>query len=168
MARLDFDFHPHPARPGKLAAVLLLAGVAASTWVWSNLQAAHARHDDLSAQIATLETAKQRTAAKPVARAGTTAYSRIAAQLAFSWQPAFEALAATHSNKIALVSLDAIQAKSQLKLTAEARQLADAIAFIEALQQQPGVKRATLIQHQVQAEADQKPVRFDIMVELGA
>lgn len=168
MARLDFDFHARPARPGKLAAALLLAGVAASAWVWSNLQAAHARHDDLSAQIATLEAAKQRTVAKPAARTETTAYSRIAAQLDFTWQPAFDALAATHSNKIALVSLDAIQAKAQLKLTAEARQLADAIAFIEALQQQPGVKRATLIQHEVQADADQKPVRFDILVELDA
>jgi len=28
MARLDFDFHARPARPGKLGIVLALAGVA--------------------------------------------------------------------------------------------------------------------------------------------
>lgn len=168
MARLDFDFHLRPARPGKLALALLLAGAAAVGWAWNNLQAARTQLDEVSAQIATLERAQQRTIAKPAARADTSAYTGIAAQLSYTWQPAFDAVAAARSNKIALVSLDAIQAKSQLKLVAEARQLADAIAFIEALQQQPGVRRATLIQHEVQADAVEKPVRFNILVELGA
>lgn len=168
MARLDFDFHARPARPGKLALALLLAGVATVAWAWSNLQAARTLHDTVSAQLASLEQARQHTPAKPAARADTSAYTHIAAQLNYAWQPAFDALAAARSNKIALVSLDAIQAKSQLKLVAEARQLADAIAFIEALQQQPGVKRATLIQHEVQADTAEKPVRFNILVELDA
>lgn len=176
MARLNFDFHAQPARPGKLGIALVLAGLVALGWAWSNLLAARANHDNASAQLAALEQAAQkrkqpRATARSAMRAddaAQTAQARIAAQLDYSWQPAFEALAAARSNKIALLSLDAIQAKSQLKLVAEARKLADAISFIEALQQQPGVKRATLIQHEMQTGSAQNPVRFNILVEMGA
>lgn len=169
MARLDFDFHARPARPRKLGIVLALAGVTALGWAWSNLQAARATEAGLATQIAALEQARPRTAAQPATRADTaaqTAQTRIAAQLAYSWQPAFDALATARSSKIALVSLDAVQAKAQLKLVAEARQLADAVAFIETLQQQPGIRRAALTQHEVQEDDAQKPVRFNILVEL--
>ena len=170
MARLDFDFHARPARPGRLGIVLALTGVAALGWTLSNLQAARATEAGLALQIAALEKARPSAAVKPatlVDTAAQTTQASIKAQLAYSWQPAFEALAAARSSKIALVSLDAVQAKAQLKLVAEARQLADAVAFIEALQQQPGIKRAALTQHEVQADDAQKPVRFNILVELG-
>lgn len=169
--RLDFDFHARPSRPGKPGIALALAGVAALAWTWSNLQAARATEAGLALQIAAVEeAARPRAPAKP--RAGDdavqAAQQRIQAQLAYSWQPAFDALAAARSKRIALVSLDAVQAKSQLKLVAEARRLADAVAFIDALRQQPGVKRAALIQHEVQADAAQQPVRFNVLVDLDA
>lgn len=172
MARLDFDFHARPRRPGTLGVVLALAGMVALGWVWNTLQANRAAEAGLGLQIAALEQARPRASAPNAASSADTrrddTHKRLAAQLAYSWQPVFDALAAARSDKIALVSLDALQAKSQLKLTAEARQLADAVDFIDALQQQPGVKRAALFQHEVQADADQHPVRFNILVELGS
>lgn len=170
MARLDFDFHARPARPATLGIVLALAGVAAFGWALINLQAARATEAGLALQIAALERTRPRAAvtpATPTETAAQTAQARIAAQLAYSWQPAFDALAAARSRKVALVALDAVQAKAQLKLVAEARRLADAVEFIEALQQQPGIRRAALTQHEVQADDAQKPVRFSILVELG-
>lgn len=169
MARLDFDFHARPPRPGKPGLALALAGVAALAWAWSNLQAARAAEAGLAMQIAELEQARPRAAAKATARgddAAQAARERIAAQLAYSWQPAFDALATARSKKIALLSLDAVQGKAQMKLVAEARQLADAVAFIEALQQQPAVRRAALTQHEEQADDAEKPVRFNILLEL--
>lgn len=167
MARLDFDFHARPARFSKPGIALALAGAVALGWSWNALQAARAAGAGLALQIAALEQARPRAAARPAARNRDDTPTRVAAQLAYSWQPAFDALAAARSKKIALLSLDATQAKSQLKLVAEARQLADAVGFIDALQQQPGVKRAALFQHEVQADADQRPVRFTVVVELG-
>jgi hypothetical protein len=35
------------------------------------------------------------------------------------------------------------------------------------LQQQPGIRRAALTEHEVQADDPQRPVRFNILVELG-
>ena len=170
MARLDFDFHARPARPGKLGIALALAGSVALGWAWTNLQAARATEAGLALRIAALEQARPRAAEKPATRAGTAAdatQALVRSQLDFSWQPAFDALAAAHSSKIALVSLDAVQAKSHIKLVAEARQLADAVEFIEALQQQPGIRRAALTQHEVQSDDPEKPVRFNLLLELG-
>jgi hypothetical protein len=168
--RLDFDFHARPSRPRTLGVALALAGAAALAWSWSTLQAARATEAGQALQIAALEQALPRAAVQPARRDGDStqnAQTGIAAQLAYSWQPAFDALAGALSSKIALISLDAVQAKSQLKLVAEARKLADAVAFIDALQQQQGVKRATLVQHEVQSDADQRPVRFNVIVELN-
>lgn len=168
MARLEFDFHARSARPGKLGIALVLAGAVAVGWAWNALQAARATEAGLTLQIAALEQEEPRPTAQPAARRDNDTQARIAAQLAYSWQPAFDALAAARSKKIALLSLDAAQAKSQLKVVAEARQLADAVDFIEALQQQPAVKRAVLIQHEVLYDDAQQPVRFSILVELNA
>ncbi|OYW25926.1 MAG: hypothetical protein B7Z49_00335 [Hydrogenophilales bacterium 12-63-5] len=147
MARLDFDFHSRPARPGILGVALALAGVAAMAWVWMNLQTANATGAGLAMQIAALKKSQSRPAAHPVKHT---------------------ALAAARSGKIALVSLDAVQSTSRLKLVAEARHLADAIAFIDTLQQQPGIRRVELLQHELQADDAQKPLRFTTLVELGA
>lgn len=167
MARLDFDFHVGARRPGNIAIVLALAGVLALGLSWNALQTARMREAGLDLQIAALE----RTPHRPVARqaaAQDAAIPRVLAQLAYSWQPAFAALAAARSDKIALVALDGSQAKSQLKLVAEARRLADAVDFVDALQRQPAVKRAALFQHEVQADAAQQPVRVSIVVELDS
>lgn len=167
MAKLDFDFHARAARPGIFSLALLLAGVIAAGWSWQAWQSAHDTQAGLKLQIAALEQTQPRKAAKPATR-GDEARQRIAAQLAYAWQPAFDTLAAARSNKIALVSLDAVQAKSQVKVVAEARKLADAVEFVDALQQQPGVRRAALFQHEVQRAPKEHPVRFTVVVELGA
>ncbi len=171
MARLDFDFHAQPSRPGLPSILLALAGVIILAWSWTSLQAARATEAGLAMRIAALEKAPAHPAARPATHKDDVAQlarARVAGQLAYAWQPAFEALAAAHSGKIALVSLDAVQVKSQLKLVAEARQLADAIAYIDALQQQPGVRRVELLQHEVRADDAQKPLRVSILVELRA
>lgn len=171
MARLDFDFHPRPARPGTLGIVLALVGVVAIGWAAMNLQTAHATHAGLALQIAALEKNQARPAVRPVKHTDDAAQrtrAQVSSQLAYSWQPAFEALAAARSGKIALVALDAVQSTARLKLVAEARHLADAITFIDTLQQQPGIRRVELLQHELQADDAQKPLRFNILVELGA
>lgn len=171
MARFDFDFHAQPSRPNLLGIALALAGLTAMAWAWVHLQAVRATEAGLAMQIAALEHASSHPAAKPASHAddaARVARARVAAQLEYSWQPAFDALAAARTSKIALVSLDAVQARSQLKLVAEARQLADAIAYIETLQQQPGIRHVGLLQHEVQADDAQKPLRVNILVELGS
>ena len=170
MARLDFEFRTQQPRFNKLGWGLLLAGMTAMAWTWMNYQAARATDAGLALQIANIEKTRSHAVSRSIPRSddgARSAQARVAAQLAYSWQPAFDALAAARTSKIALVSLDASQAKSKIELVAEARKLADAVEFIDVLQQQPGVKSATLIRHEVQDTPAQHPVRFNIVVELG-
>lgn len=168
MARLDFDFHAAPVRPSAAGLVLALAGAAALAWSMHAWEAARDREAGLDLQIASLENVRPASAprAEPANVASQETQARIAAQLAWRWQPAFDALAGARDKRIALVALDANQAKAHLKLTAEARTLEDAVAWIERLQGQPGVKSAALTQHEFQADADQRPVRFIVDVAL--
>ncbi|HQT31217.1 MAG TPA: hypothetical protein PLE48_16360 [Thiobacillus sp.] len=170
MARLDLEFHPaRRVRVDTLTLGVLLAGVLALAWVTSQWLDAR---DQAAAQAGALLKLDQRPAPKPVvSRADTAAQAarnRVSAQLNAGWQPAFDALAAARSSKIALLQFDAIHAKRQVKLIAEARHLADAVAFIESLQQQPGIARAALTQHEIETDAEQKPVRFQAILEWRA
>lgn len=167
MARLDFDFHASSSRTRGV--VLLLMGLAALIWAGASWRAAQTTVDGLALRIAALEQDRPAKPSRPVRSADTTALAsqrEIAAQLRYSWQPAFDALAGAISPRVAMLELDASQAKAQLKLVAEARRLADAVAFIDALLQQPGVRRAELLQHELQTGNPQQPVRFNVLIEL--
>ena len=170
MARLDLDFHSAGRfRFDTIGAGLLLVGVLALAWVAGQWLSAR---DQVAEQASALLKLEQRPAPKrTVSRTDTAAQvarDRVTAQLNAGWQPAFDALAATRSSKIALLQLDAVHAKRQIKLVAEARRLADAVAFIEALQQQPGILRAALTQHEIESDAEYKPVRFQATLEWRA
>lgn len=171
MPRLDFDFHARPARYSRSGLALLVAGGVALVWALLSWQQTRATVEGLGLQVAALQNVQSEPETRPASRAEDAtlkAQHEIAAQLRYSWQPAFDALANAHTRNVALVSLDANQAKAQLKLVAETRQLADAIAFLGALEGQPGVARAELLQHEVQRDAKEKPVRFTALVELHA
>lgn len=174
MAILNFDFKPPSNRPGMLGVALLVAGIAALGASLIHMQQANQVHAAKSQQVAAFEQAQQKRTPSLVksrrspatADIAQVAKARVRSSLDYSWQPAFAALEATHSRKIALVSLEASQAKQQLRLVAEARRLADAVEYANQLSLQNGVKRTTLLQHQVQEKDGQRPVRFTLLVEM--
>jgi nitrate reductase NapAB chaperone NapD len=172
MARLNLDFHRADRfRLDALSVGLLLAGALALAWVGEQWSAARATEAAQAGALLKLEQGSLAPKPPVISRADSAAqaaHARIAAQLNAGWQPAFNALAAARSSKIALLSLDAVHAKRQIKLVAEARHLADAVEFIEALQQQPGVVRAVLVQHEIETDAEYQPVRFQALVEWRA
>lgn len=169
MARLDFDFHATPRRPGIPAIGLLVLGLVALIWVGWNWQQARATVAGQALQLAAVEQNRPSASSRPATRAeqaALTTRTEVAAQLRYSWQPAFSAIAGALNDRVALVSLDASREKGQVKLLAEARRLADAVAFIDSLQQQPAVRRAALLQHELQTDDAQQPIRFNVLVEL--
>jgi len=174
MAKLNFDFHPPRTRPGLVGVALLLTGIAAAAASFADMQRAEADKTALLDQIATQQQAQQkRTPVRSAAKRNTArneeaqmARARVTASLDYSWQPTFAALEATRSKKIALLSLDANQAKKQVRLVAEARRLSDAVEYVGQLGRQSGVKRAVLQQHEVQNEPEERPVRFTLLLEM--
>lgn len=157
-----------------MGVALALAGSVALAASLFGLNQASDAHDARSRQVAALELAQQKAApvraranrARATGDIAQLAKARIRTHLMYSWQPAFAALQATQSARIALVSLEASQSKSQVRLTAEARRLADAVEYANRLSQQPGVARTALLQHQVQEKDAQRPVRFTLLMEM--
>lgn len=169
MAQLDLDFASTPRRFSVPGIVLLLVGTLAglaaiNAWWQTRTEALRVGQalSELQQPPAPTRTASRRESA------ARTAHDHIEAQLSARWQPAFDAINAARSDKIALLSFDANQAKRQLKLVAEARRLTDAVAFVEALQQQPDTVRAALTQHEIRDDSNEKPVRFHINLEWRA
>lgn len=169
MARLDFDFHVAKQSVSRLGLALLLAGLSALGWSLVTWQQARDRAAGLALQLAAAEPAVNRPAPrpKPADEAARDARARLAAQLAFRWQPAFDALAAAHDRTIALTALDANQARARIRLTAETRTLEHALAWIARLQAQSAVRRATLVQHERLTDAEHKPMQVVVDVEFA-
>lgn len=170
MMKLDFDFKTGSRRPNAAALVLLVLGGVALAASLLQLRQTDREEAVLQDEIARLELARD---SRPGGKTGKhdeakLAQSRIAASLDYSWQPAFAALEAAHSGKIALVSLEAGQGKKQMSIVAEARRLADAVEYVTQLGHQNGVKRAVLLQHEVREDDAEKPVRFSVQLEMRA
>lgn len=176
MLTLDFDFRTPSSRPGVVGLALLLAGTLALGLSFYGMHTANTAHDARVAEIAAFEqTQKKRkpnrsrfSRVQTSGESGELAKTRVRANLDYSWQPAFAALEATRSRKIALVSLEASQAKKQLRIVAESRRLADAVEFAQQLNLQPGVKRTGLMQHEVQEAGEQHPVRFTLVMDMAS
>lgn len=173
MAALHFDFKTPSTRPTLWGMLLLLIGLGALGAALVDMQQARHAHEARVAQLAALEQTLQQR--KPVRRAAVRSTTNDAAQIArarvrasldYSWQPAFAALQATFTPKIALVSLEGSQAKKQLRVVGEARQLADAVAYANRLGLQSGVLRTALLQHEMQERDAQHPVRFTLLLEM--
>lgn len=168
MARLDFDFHAAPARPPWPGIALALAGLAALVWSLNGWQAARDHEAGLAQRIAALEETRRKPAPRTASVNAVTraTEAQVGAALAWRWQPAFDALDAAHNRQIALVALDANQARARLRLTAEVRTVEDAVAWIERLQQQAGVRHAALVQHETRDDDAQQPLQVVVDVAL--
>lgn len=174
MANLNFDFRPPSTRPTVLGMVLLLVGMVTLAGSIVSMQQTNqayaARLQQKTALEQTLQKRRplraQSTSRSTAGEAALLAKARVQANLDYSWQPAFAALQATFNKKIALISLEGSQAKKQLRLVGEARQLADAVAYANQLGQQRGVLRTALLQHEMQERDAQHPVRFTLLVEM--
>lgn len=175
MSRYDLDFARPSARPALVGVVLLAAGAALLLATLADSRTLTEQRDEQAGQIAHLEEAARAAAKpKPIAQqrlkldAGEASQAKILASLNYHWQTAFAALDDAQSKKIALLSVNAAQARQQLRIVAEARTLSDALDYVARLNQQAGVRRAVLQQHEVLEDAEFKPVRFTVLTELDA
>ena len=175
MATLNFDFQTPSTRPNPLGIALLLGGIVVLGASLLHMQQANEAHAVRAKEVATLELAQQKKRAPIRAQSSRTpvagdiaqlAQAKVRSNLDYSWQPAFAALETTQNKKIALISLEASQSKKQMRLVAEARHLADAVEFAHQLNQQNGVKRTALLQHEVQEKNEHRPVRFTLVIEM--
>ncbi len=109
------------------------------------------------------------TPAKPDLRqvAHTRAARQVAGTLTTPWSDLLASLSAAPNKSVALLSVEPSAAKHSVRLTAEARDLNEMLAYLAALQRDARLSSVVLLTHQLQVQAPGTPVRFQVQAQWG-
>ncbi|HYP31554.1 MAG TPA: hypothetical protein VES00_06795 [Burkholderiaceae bacterium] len=167
------DFAPGARRGPRVGGALLAAGVALLGLVlWQGGRLVAERG---AAQAALRDMVPDRTHAssatptkadpKQLALARTT--RQVASTLNTPWAGLLGSLGSTARKDVALLGVEPSVAKRSVRLTAEARDEAEMLAWLAALQHDPRLSSVVLVSHQVQAQAPGTPIRFQVQAQWG-
>lgn len=172
--RIRIDFAPGARRIARGGLLLLLVGVTLLGGVLWQAGRLVAERGAALAALHDLEARRLRgSAPAPTARPDPrqAALARSAGQVASTlntpWSRLLTSLGATARKDVALLGVEPSVAKRSVRLTAEARDDAEMLAYLAALQQDPRLSSVVLASHQVQAQAPGTPVRFQIQALWG-
>lgn len=163
MRRLHIDFNkrrgPDPLAWGILAASLLTLG----SLVWSH---DHLRRETVEAR-SHARLAEPAAPARPLVMPEVSAAELAAARdallsIGMPWDGVFGALEEAATRDVALLAVNPDPRKGELRVTAEARNLAAMLAYHQRLERAPALRNVALVDHEVVATDPQQPVRFNI------
>lgn len=100
-----------------------------------------------------------------ISEAQVSAVNGAVLQLNLPWGELHDAIAAASSGSIALLVLEPDARKSSIRLSGEARNSDDMIAYIERLKRQELFVVVTLIHHEIIEQDANHPIRFQLDVQ---
>jgi hypothetical protein len=161
------------ARPGlSLAGGLLLAlGLAAVAVVAFEYRAIGAHRAGLELRLAAVTRAKTPAPSRLDAAADariTVSAQQAALDLATPWTlllSELEQASKDAQGQVALLGVEPDHAKHSVRVSAEARTLALALAYVQRLQSSHSLEYPMLDRHEIRAEDAQHPVRFELTGE---
>lgn len=148
-------------------AVLALAAIAAiaSGWAYFQLHAAQERWQSDWRRLNGLAT-EQRDTGTPEEQERMKAELRFANQvidrLDTPWDALFGAVEGAYSDQAILLSVEPDTERREVRLTAEAKDLAAMLEYLKQMRQSPVLRDAHLASHQINQQDALKPVRFTI------
>lgn len=169
---LDFAPNAHPSHwiGSGLFALLVLA------LAWQGIQLAtvfqERRHEvatlaSLSAPKAVAGSLGKAGKLDPSQAARLRAARQVEQGLDKPWADLLNALEDAPHQAVALISVEPSASKQTVRLTAEARDSKEMLAYVGALQKDARLTAVVLVSHQVQAQAPGEPVRFQLQAEWG-
>jgi hypothetical protein len=168
MGPLDLDFRPtRPAAPLGWAILVLGLGVLATLPVLHRQWLAEA--ESLEAAAREMEARRPRPAASPGDRAaeeGLAAARKALEKARLPWNSLFAALEAADSQDVAILAILPDSPRSQVRIEAEARNLAAMLAYQRRLEQAGGLRQVTLVDHEAAADSG-GAVRFHLAAAWG-
>jgi hypothetical protein len=88
--------------------------------------------------------------------------NNIADRLTLPWADLFDALEASSNNTVALLALEPDLSKRVLRITGEAKNKSDMLAYVGRLTEDRRLLNVHLMDHQLQAQTPGEPVRFSV------
>jgi Tfp pilus assembly protein PilN len=108
-----------------------------------------------------------RSAPPPVVVAQVTAVNAAVGQLNLPWRDLAAALADATPASIALLALEPDAKRRTLRISAEAKNSDDMLAYITRLQAEEWFTSVVLMRHEVMQEDPNRPLRFQVSVQWG-
>ncbi|MGZ2745452.1 hypothetical protein [Burkholderia stagnalis] len=165
---IDIDFGRRRIRPATGGMILLAAAVVLLIGGGARLWHAYAENDRAQAEVETLRhrTFVLRHVAKPPPSPAATLAEKqgqaILRELTVPWQDLFAIVEDYPDHDVALIGIDQNPAQSQIRITAEAKDLDAMVAYLKYLQASVLLREAVLNDHVIEANVPGKPVRFQI------
>jgi hypothetical protein len=166
-APLTLDFASPPRRVRVSGILLCLGGALACGALGVSFQATLAERELLQEHLGA--TARpHRTANNPNAARDAVAAAAIETQLSVPWSRLLAELEGASQDVASTVSLLEVEpdaAKHLVRITAEARTLADALAYLERLQKSPVLRYPMLDSHELRRDDPEHPIRVKLSAE---
>jgi hypothetical protein len=162
--RLDFAVGAHTSRAAGLA--LLIAGVVAVVMLGSAFNAKIAERNRLDAALEAMPKAHRKAVVTDPKVAAELAV--VERELSVPWTPLLNELeVASHdlADTVSVLEISPDPAKHVVKITAEARSLPDALAYLERLQKSPLLRYPMLESHERKKDDPEHPVRVKLSAE---
>ena len=164
---LLLDFKARPRRGGIAGAALLLLGTAGVLYMGVQFRAASLTREGLELRLDSLTSARSKEAG--AARPGAAEEAGpLVGELAAPWSLLLQELETATQDiggTVAVLAVEPDREKGKIRIVAEARDLATALAYIERLQKSRALRFPMLDSHEVRTEDKEQPVRFQLTAE---
>ena len=162
---LDFQ----PRRPGLLSVVLLVAGLLLAADAWLEDSALRGQLDEANARLALAQRRVDRTEAgrrdsRPenvFSADESKALRQTIVAIRIDWEGLYRSIDQATSEEISLLAIRPSTAGKSVQISGEARDMAAALAFVEALRREP-LAQVALLSHQIKQSDPQRPIIFEI------
>jgi hypothetical protein len=164
LIELNFVGPAHNSR--SLGVVICAAGLLGCAAVGYTFQAKVAERDTLEAQLGA--TVRPHRTATPNASRNAAAAAAIEKQLLVPWSRLLAELESASQDLASTVSLLEVEpdaSKHLVRITAEARTLPDALAYLERLQKSPVLRYPMLDSHELRKDDPEHPIRVKLSAE---
>lgn len=167
MAAVDLDYLSDRRinKAGILALAIGVVGLICTIWYYRELSLEITHHEMLVARLqervngspASPDT--ETRDAEQIARETRQANAAILA-LSLPWKEFFHAFEASRTNDVAVLAIEPDAQKGVVRITAEANKLESMLNYVSILQKIPLFREVLILNHQIEEQDPQKPVRF--------
>jgi hypothetical protein len=164
---LRLDFAGPARRGGAVGAVLVALGVLGLGAALLHQVALRNERAGLELHLAALDRASGRATQERDA-ANAQAAQKTVTELATPWSQLLgelERAGADTRDKVAVLTVEPDHVKHRVKVEAEARTLAVALAYVERLRKSPVLRYPMLSSHEVKSDDSEHPVHFELSAE---
>lgn len=167
MRDIALDFQP--SRPGVLSIVLFVAGLTLGADAWLEDAALRLQLDDVESRLAHAQRIAERRDAGQRESRPENAFSveegkalrGALGAIRIDWERLYRSIDQATSEEVSLLAIRPSVAGKSVHLSGEARDMAAALAFVEALRREP-LSHPTLLSHQIKQNDPQHPIVFEI------